>query len=320
MKFRLGIFAPDIQDGTSFYRAAGPLAHLARFVMRELEFVPVLEPLSWASFMFCDAIFIQRPHSSQSLDVIRLANDMRIPIWMDVDDDLQSLPPGHRSFLAFHKIEKDVKEIFQRVQAISVSTEALRAKIEPQTKAVVMVIPNAVDETLMHYSPPRPLDPKFLAWRGSDTHREDIELCRDLFTRPDVKMHYFGHVPPWLRSGDTVTPWLPPQRYMRELPYTEAGCMVVPLEDNAFNRARSNCSWLEATWAGLATAHTNGDTSQNGMLAEFIRPGVMAVDTLLGADSKKLSEWRERSLDYIRENLTLATVNQQRADLIRNCL
>jgi hypothetical protein len=286
--------------------------------MRELEFVPVLEPLGWYSFMSCDAIFLQRPHSPQALDVMRLANDMRIPVWMDLDDDLQALPPEHRSFLPYQKVKAEIAEIFQLATAISVSTVALAEKIAPQTRAHVFVVPNAVDETLIAPSPPRPLDPLFLAWRGSDTHREDIELVRDLFTRPDISMHYFGHVPPWLRNGDTITPWLPPQRYMRELPYTKAGCMVVPLVDNAFNRARSNCSWLEATWAGLATAHlSTADLDHPGYLPEFDRPGILNLGDLLEATPETLAAAREESLEHIRSQLTLAAVNPLRAELLR---
>lgn len=318
-RFRLALLAPDHLDGTSWYRAAGPLAHLARFIWRELEFVPLLEPAGWSSFMFCDAIFIQRPHSPQSLDWIRRANDMRIPIWMDVDDDLQALSPSHNSFLPYQTIKEDIKEIFKRSTIISVSTRALADKIQSQTDATVVHVPNAVDETLLHYSPPKTLDPKFLVWRGSNTHREDVELARRLFTRPDIKMHYWGHVPPWLRSGDTITPWLPMNQYMRELAYCDAGAMVVPLVDNEFNRARSNCSWLEATWAGMATAHfTDKGTDQNSMLPEFSVPGVMALDTLLGADITKLGKWRENSLCYIRDHLTLAKINPLRRELLQS--
>ncbi len=314
-RFRLAIIAPDHLDGTSWYRAAGPLAHLARFVMRDLEFVPVLEPAGWSSFMFCDAVFIQRPHSPQALDWLRMANEMRIPVWMDLDDDLQSLPPEHKSFLPFQKVKAEVAEILERATAISVSTKALAEKVAGQTKAAIFHIPNAVDETLMHYSPPRPLDPSFLAWRGSDSHREDIELARDLFTRPDIKMHYFGHVPPWLRNGDTITPWLRPSRFIQELPHTQAGCLVVPLKDHAFNRARSNCSWLEATWAGLATAHV---TDSGEALPEFRVPGMLSLEELAAATPESLTKARAESLEHVRANLTLATVNKLRVELIES--
>lgn len=317
-RLRLGLIVPDINDGTSWYRCAGPLRHLARFVMPELEFAPLYEPLSWASFLAVDAVFIQRPFSHMALDCIRTINEMGVPCWIDADDDIQDLPPEHRSFLPYQKVSDQIKEILSRADAISVSTEALAAKLRPQTKASIHLIPNAVDESFCAPSPARDLNPLSLCWRGSDTHREDIELARGLFTREDLSLHYWGHLPPWYRWGrDVVTPWLAPPRFLRELALCKAGAMAVPLVDHPFNRARSNCSWLEATWAGLAYAHWN-DSGE--ALPEFARPGILTLEELERAGPQDLADARATSLKYIEENLTLAHVNPLRATLLRTMM
>jgi hypothetical protein len=89
--------------------------------------------------------------------------------------------------------------------------------------------------------------------------------------------------------------------------------MVVPLLDNAFNRAKSNCSWLEATWAGLATAHF---TDTGFPLPEFDHAGILTAEQLSLATPESLALARARSLEHIQAGLTLECVNPCRAELL----
>jgi hypothetical protein len=292
--------------------------------MMPLEFIPMMDgPPTWATFFNVDAIFLQRAHTPMALDWARAAHDSGVPVVLDYDDDLDHMPPEHVSFHALRHTKAALDELLGLASAVSVSTPALLEVIRERVKGSLMLIPNAVDETLREPAPARPLDPKFYAWRGGMTHREDIELARKLFTWPDVTVHYYGHLPPWVRSGhDMVSPWMPIPTYLEQLRRTPAGAMVVPLIDNAFNRAKSNCIWLEATWAGLATCHCVGLPNHRGAgegsLPEFNKPGVMSLHQLQTGTSESWNAFREESLAFIQDNLTLARVNPSRRDLLES--
>lgn len=286
--------------------------------MPELDFVPMPEHPSWSAFFAIDCLFIQRPNTAEGLGWIRQAQSMNVPVWLDIDDHLMAHPVDHPAFWNFHgEKQKILLEILQSVTVISASTQAIAdwiASVAPQTRTVV--IPNAVDETFLPAAPSRELDPKFLAWRGSPTHREDLEIARDLFTQDDITVHYWGSLPPWTRSGrDMISTWMHTDLFLHQLPLTPAGVMVVPLLDNALNRSKSNCSWLEATWAGLACAHL---TKEGLRLPEFDKPGILIGIQLLEATPESLVMTRERSLACIKKNLTLVTVNILRATLLRS--
>jgi hypothetical protein len=314
-RFRLGLLLADEQDGCSWYRALGPLRHLSRFAMPELEFVHIGANPTWSSFFNCDAVFIQRPHTQSALEWVEAARLAKVPVWLDADDDLFHVPPGHSAYFAFQRTQESLKRILEAVTVISVSTQALADTLRQYTQAEIFIIPNAVDETYIDPAPMRELDPAFLTWRGSNTHREDMEIAKALMTDENIKMHYWGALPPWVRGGhDMISPWVPASLFPHQLKLTPAGCLIVPLLDNKFNRAKSNCSWLEATWAGLATCHFTNDITP---LPEFDKPGVLTLEQLRLSTPESLSIAQNRSLEYVLDNLTLSKVNEQRAELLR---
>lgn len=299
----------------------GPLSHLARHAMPELEFVPMADGRpDWSTFFNVDVLFLQRPHTPGALEWMHAAAEARVPVWLDYDDDLDNVPPEHVSYWAFKKTKAVLAEILNLAEVVTVSTPALAASIADRTARPPVVIPNAIDETMMPVAPARELDPNFLAWRGGPTHREDIELARHLFTRDDIAVHYFGQLPPWVRSGrDIGSPWKSFPVYHAQLSKSLAGCLVVPLLNNTFNRAKSNCSWLEATWAGLAVTHlTSTPPLLSSPLPEFNRPGILSEAELAEATPEGLAEARDESLSCILDHLTLESVNLLRAELLRS--
>lgn len=317
---RIGLIIPDPADATSWYRALGPLGHLLRTYPYEFCLNPLDHPLSWASFYNIDVLFMQRPHKQEALDWMAYAQDMGIPVWLDTDDALWGHPPEHPSFHDFRRTEHIVKQMYGAAEMVSVSTPALALELHAFTgrsPARTTIIPNAINE---RFCPPAPsrdtYDPRKLVWRGGPTHQQDVELVKEHFMRPDVTMHYYGAVPHFARKGDHISGWLKSNLFQRKLAEAKGDVLCVPLKNTLLSRCRSNCSWLEATWAGLAVAHATDHP--DGALEEFQKPGVIAMDQLDGMDSETLRHCRETSLSYIEENLTLRRVNHQRADLLRS--
>jgi hypothetical protein len=104
--------------------------------------------------------------------------------------------------------------------------------------------------------------------------------------------------------------------YFDKLRNSPASTLFVPLVDDTFNRGKSNCAWLEATWANMAVVHFND--GPDTFLPEFDRPGILSLMEWLA--DVRLSEAREESLQYILENLTLGRVNALRQELLDGLL
>lgn len=308
---RIAIAAPRPHDATSWYRAVGPLGRLSKTMNLDIRYVS--GDASWSDLATTDILFLQRYNTPSALEWAHTAKKMGVKVWLDYDDDMFAIPMHHPLVMEFARYEGVLKQILSLADAISVSTPAIADPYRPFCPVEPVVIPNAVDEKLCAPAGKRIYNPKYLAWRGGMSHREDIELAREYLSAPDYDVHYFGHMSPWFRKKqDTFTPWGGLLDYFNKLHNSPASTLFVPLVDDVFNRGKSNCAWLEATWANMAVVHFNDGPDDR--LPEFNRPGVISLhDWLFGAS---LAQAREESLQYILENLTLSTVNQQRADIL----
>ena len=95
---------------------------------------------------------------------------------------------------------------------------------------------------------------------------------------------------------------------------------IVPLVNNAFNQAKSNIAWIEATSAGAVTLAPD--------MPEWRRPGVVLyndADTfrdrllkLIAVGNEGRAKVWNASRRWIEKNLTLATVNELRRDVIED--
>lgn len=314
--FRLGVISMGPNDAMSWYRSLGPLSQLARHGLREGFTFAQLMPgnPSWANVYACDGIFMQRGHTPEALAWVKVAKSCGLKVWLDYDDDLLNLPPEHPAYHVFVGTRHYVEQMLVAADVVSVSTPKLKESYDRYNKDI-RVIPNAMDDYFVNAveKPADMYDTKRLAWRGGFSHREDLELARSLFTREDYRVVYFGHNPPWIRlKHDDMFAWSDIPLYLLNLVRSAAGTLVVPLKNNLLNQAKSNCSWLEATWFGLATAHVHDGTP----LPEFTRPGILSEAQLLEANQHTLWAAREASLKDIRENYLLSNVNRQRAEII----
>lgn len=315
---RLGVISPAPSNGCSWYRAYGPLRHLRRTLMPDLTMSNLndVQP-SWAAFLNVDALFIQRGHTPPALSWAQEALSANVPIWLDFDDPVWDIPPHHPMFQDFHESRAACERILRLADVITVSTPRLAEDLKTRTAAKVVIIPNAVDETFRPANPSKIRNRALLAWRGGGFHNEDVEIAKPLLADPAVKVQYFGVPPSWhnVDKGDVVMPWMSTPLYLDCLSKSPASTLVVPLRDYSFNRAKSNCSWLEATWAGLATVHGT-EVDNTSQLPEFQKPGVLTLQAWLDGDAPDLMRARDESLAFIQDTLTLAKVNPARAAVL----
>lgn len=315
----LGVISQGHRDASTYYRADGVLAYL-----RQMADVRLVVDTEWhyQKLMQCDAVFMHRPWIDGHRNVAEMCKTLNIPLWIDYDDDQFSLNrynDFHDEFMQPH-LHDNMRRISELASAISVSTEAL---LERYPKAVV--IPNALNDYVWKLEPSNPK--KVITWRGGATHVGDLEPFMPAIGRvandyPDWDWHFFG-CPHW--NIESVVPndqlhrhkWADPFSFMKEFRSVAPAVHIVPLADNRFNRCKSNCAWLEATYAGAAVVAP--------AWPEWSRFGVTCYDSAdsfesclrgLLDDPPAWKLWNEESRNVISESLLLSHVNKLRVDLL----
>lgn len=325
---RVFLSCPNPNDGTSFYRGAGPFTSLER--KGHIEIVTAGE-LDWPTIKFCDILFFQRPQSEETIEAMEKAKKLGKRVWIDFDDLLTQMPDSNPNcnFYWREEVQQAIMNALAIADVVTVSTQSLADAIKPYIKGECVVIPNAWDDDLLPFpkwSEGTHEGPKRLLWRGSRTHDEDLMSVllslEHLAKTEDKAEWYFIGDPFWLALRHikkyrslNVKPWTDISDYFHTLTYTHADAMLVPLCDNPFNRAKSNIAWLEATWSGALTIAPNWD--------EWKKPGVLnytnnfkdLVKAVIHNEIDIVAQ-HKASWDYIDSELRLSKINQMRLDII----
>lgn len=254
----IGAIIPDRRDSTSVYRGVGPLSALRRDYGHQTVH---LRSIEWSTLREIDVLFMQRPCLPEHLQAIRAAHASNVPVWVDFDDDLASIPEWNPTTMLYNakKYGANTLEAAAMADLLTVSTRRLLEVYKP-LDGVAVVVPNAIDTQWLPPNP-RPRDPakKIVLWRGSGTHRWDLNLLWPAVQeiesrRDDVRFVFMSDNPPWfveyMRTDAEFIPWMDYPSYMRALNEVAPDVVVVPLYDCPLNRAKSNIAALEALWAG----------------------------------------------------------------------
>lgn len=320
------VVCPNPNDATSYYRAAGPLLELTRTHDVELLFDEAGE---WPTLRMVDVAFFQRPHVGTHLELLKKCKDHKIPVWTDYDDLLTAVPdsnPTHKHFWN-PEFQKVIWAFIEHSDIITAPTELLANILKDSGAKKTQVIPNAWDD-IMYPTKQNSLQHSFVAWRGSQTHDEDLhgvlkELKQlDLELKPQWAL--FGD-PYWLAKRQltepVLLPWKDLKHYFTMLERIRAKVQIVPLASHAFNHCKSNIAWIEASRVGSVTVAPDW--------AEWRRPGILNyrsgeqfVELVKKAytDFEFMREQNRLSWEYIEANLRLSKVNQMRYDLLEGLL
>jgi hypothetical protein len=204
----------------------------------------------------------------------------------------------------------------------------LYRKVEETTEIKAVVIPNAHDNYVLSVEVPhKDREQKFLVWRGSETHKEDLRR----HTETLVKMHekhkdwvwlFWGYHPYFLTQylKDRWAYFKPKSMpvYLTQLKKLQPSLLLVLLNDDEdFNRAKSNCAALEGAYAGAAVLAPD--------VEEWRRPGISTysetrleeeLDRMLSLSPPELIQHRQHTWEWMQQYRMLSQVNQERKKLL----
>lgn len=326
---------PNASDATSFYRGLGPMAKL-KHVMPELSLC-FLPEYNWATISMCDLLFMQRPYKPEHVEIIDIANNNGVPVWVDYDDDLFSVPVSNPAYKVYSNdhIKTSVAKCIAMADHVSVSTQFLKDKLSPENIPLnknISVIPNAFNDYLLlknRKSNPLKRDP-IVMWRGSRTHDKDIhiflpEIIKICNKYQDWKFWFQGDKP-WflfesLKDNAVFADSVDPIIYFRMINEARPQVFMVPLFDDEFNRSKSNISWLESIYAGGVAIGPNWDEWKKPGCFNYSSPKEfefkleMILNREIDVNQENKIAW-----EYVQDELFLSKVNEKRKQIILNLL
>ncbi len=324
---RILTYAPVLADGTSFYRLGGVLPYLEKeYPDIYIKDISGKDPLDWHDYISFDVVVFQRPFIPPHLSTINMLKLMGIKVIIDYDDDVLNVPM-HNPFHSNYEANKEtIKKISKVADEIWVSTIGLKETFSEFNKNI-KVIPNAHNDYLFPVEKKIPFNDKSqtVAYRGGSTHEIDVysqlnDWIEIINKNLKTEFYFMGARFPYLESrcGDNymIIPGTHILDYFRNMHKVNPNIFIYTLEDNQFNRGKSNISWIESTYAGAAVIAPE-------FLPEFIRPGISNFTGSLKQtfdkikkDNKLLKKMNDLSWDYIQAKLLLSYVNKERYNSI----
>jgi GT2 family glycosyltransferase/2-polyprenyl-3-methyl-5-hydroxy-6-metoxy-1,4-benzoquinol methylase len=239
------------RDGCGEYRIIAPMRALNRAGLTQgWETMRLFEPAEMER-MQPDTLVVQRQMEWPQIEALeRHARTSKAFRVFEIDDLITNLP--HKSV---HKssIHKDIAKRFRKAAGLCnrlvVATEPL-AKAYAHFTDEVVVQPNYLEAARWgHLQPARAERAKpRVGWAGGIGHTGDLELITDLVrdTATEVDWVFFGLCPEALKPlVKEFHPGVPLDQYAAKLAALDLDLAIAPLEDNAFNEAKSHLRLLE---------------------------------------------------------------------------
>lgn len=240
---KLGIVMNGIPTSLDYYRTLG----FFPYVGVDTEVIDVKE-VNWWTVPKYDVVLVPRPCTLERFRACQIVKELGKILLVDFDDDLMNLPD---EFEADKESIKDFsKKSITLANVIICSTETVASSIANSfgniSPKMIVIRKNKHNDYIFKFDPQPSFDKTF-GFRGTErVHKWNVNKFRTIFQEGDwifwggwMKEFYGKH----LNELSFID-------YMVSLRTRHPGVMVKPLVDIPHNRAKSNCAWLEATYAG----------------------------------------------------------------------
>ena len=312
---KIAAFVPNPIDGTSVYRALGPLLHLPK--AWEISVINGAQEYSpWLCLTGADVVYLQRPYSEQHIALATVAKHQHKKIWIDWDDDLTCVPKYNECHAIFEQMKPNIGTLCKLADVVSTSTPLIAQKCFILGAQKVEVIPNAIDDC--YYRDPLPRS-KAIVWRGGNSHVGDLELFRPIaneLVKRGYNLVMVGTPPRWGYELEKYVqlPAYEYAHYMRAMHHLAPSVVCVPLLDNEFNRGKSILAGIEGALMGASIVCSPvGEFAKERLFvqADTVEDWIFRIDQAMG-----VAPDYTKFLDHYR----LSNVNQLRQQLIEDLL
>lgn len=244
-----------------------------------------------------DVVVIKYIDDRYTLDILyTMRNKGTFKIVCDLDDNIWQIPVGNLAMSTAQKHANRIMSLTESVKCadyVTVSTVPLKDALDPLNDNVV-VLPNYIDPKDWTFK--RKAHKKVrIGWVWSPTHIPDMfvvwDALREISLRDDVEIVIFGTEIDVFKDIKTTNIGGVDYKDYPKL-FMEAGIdiSIAPLEDNDFNKCKSNIKWLESTMAGAV------------FIGSDVYPYTHSIkDGKTGYIAKNTSQWKKK-MTYLIEN------------------
>lgn len=225
--------------------------------------------------------------------------------------------------LSSNHATKKIGDIFRRfsIEALMYADEVwttheLLGKEVERLNANWYVIPNALDPNEPQWQPKKTYGNR-IGWAGGITHFHDLMLTEGCWGDVVPIVAGFNKHPEWIRLSDKFK-----ADYVNHLPVTEYGLLydqfdiaIAPLEDNKFNRCKSNLKIIEAGMKGICIFTQNIHPYTDDAKGIFkVDDWTAAINTAKAMGEQEIQEAGVGLHKYVLDNYNLNKVNELRKE------
>ena len=304
---RIAVLESKTLNGVGLWRSVRPWTDLHRAGAVDVTFF--YERIQEQEFYKYDVLYLAHVFDEAILRLIEGAQLGGCKVWIDLDDDLEGVGDHNQKAHTIRKGLRALPDIMKACNIFSVSTPEIKEKYQKYMKHEPIVLPNAVhmSEVKQEWN-----GGNKILWRGNFTQSRDMWVnVKDqaAMNEKGYKFVYMGIPPSWIDEPSWLE-WGPTHSYFNTLRKAQASYFWKPLEDNLFNRCKSNIAMLEGAMSGALTI-TNLDDPK----------WLPAITTqqLFGNDDAWMKKRYTKMLDFISEGYDAAKIAKARYDhLIAN--
>jgi GT2 family glycosyltransferase len=243
-------------QGCSYHRLQLPLGLLAASNLAEGRIEMGHWPDDLLAAVNPDVIVWQRAVEDHQFDHMRryrrlLPNALFV---YELDDHLGAVPPAsfHAGYIPPHLPER-VGQGLSLCDRATTTTEPLAQWLRTLSDTPVLVVPNAVPMARLKERAPRLSGKLRIGWAGGISHAGDLELLRPAMEAigEEVQWVFMGMQPTDPPCRVQFHPGTSPHQYLDALLSLDLDLALAPLEDNVFNRCKSNLRLLESACIGV---------------------------------------------------------------------
>jgi hypothetical protein len=316
-------------DSCSWYRSAGVVKDLQRKTNDRIAVAewPKID-LSWAFLTQYDLIMFQKPYTKREFNICNYIKHTGVKLWIDYDDNLFAVNPENAAGPNLYhdpEIQANISGMLKMADVVSVPTEYLKQCLLPHNENI-HVIPNAFNDTDL-IRPELAKRTNQVLWRGPESHIYDlmsyagaINLCTEEFK--DWRFIFMGYYPWFLHQTENkgFQKWVQDIiAYFNYLSALAPSVLHIPLDDNTFNRCRSNIAYIEGSFAGAVCVVPDWWNVPGALPYSNPQQYYEAVKSVLTGQVDKVAlnliAW-----EYINDCLRLSKVNVLRLELLNSLL
>lgn len=305
-------------QGCGWYRCLVPGVEL-----RKLGHEVILDDKCYMDYLDSDVIVISRPCKIEHLEAIRYAKSKGNLAVVDVDDNIWDVKPKNPAY-GFWKDPKNVAQFDSCLKEADVvtTTNVQLANLLKNRNKNIFIVPNMLpDEYWTEIKRDYSKDVLKLGWAGGTSHFDDLNMVARAVKQVvedngNVELHLLGN----FKTMGNPFDGFPSVHYdivsLEEYPSVirKFDIGFVPLEDNNFNKYKSDLKFIENAAAGIPTVASNvvvySNTikhNENGLLARNDKDWIKCLRRLV-SDAGFREKLGKNAREYAERRMISKTI------------